>query len=92
MSPTYNAGNLTRIKTTTVSTSSSYTTDVGARSIDMLYQGSVDAVTFIGVFTGSTNVSLPPNVPYSLEYNEKGYDEVTITNNGDADVYVVEKF
>jgi hypothetical protein len=90
--PNYNAGNLTRIKTTTISVGSSYTTDVGSRGIDMLYYGTLDSVTFLGVMTGSIPVSLPPSVPYTLEYNEKGYDEVTITNNGDADVYIVEKF
>ena len=89
---TYNAGNLTRIKTTTISVGDSYTTDVGSRGIDLLYYGTTDAVTFIGVMTGSILVHLPPSVPYTLEYNDKGYDEITIYNNGDADVYVVEKF
>lgn len=90
--PSYHAGNLCRIKTTVVGVGSSYTTQVGTRGVDMLYYGTTDAVTFEGVFTGSVPIKLPPFIPYSLEYNDKGYDEVTITNGGDDDVYVVEKF
>lgn len=90
--PTYNPGNLTRIKTQTIPIGGTYTTMAGSRGIDMLYYGTVDAVTFIGVITGSIPVNLPPGVPYTLEFNTSGYDEVTITNGGDADVYVVEKY
>ena len=90
--PTYHAGNLTRIKTTSLAPGNTYTTITGTRGVDLLYYGTVDIVTFIGVFTGSVPVNLPPSVPYTLEYNEKGYDEITITNLGDADVYIVEKF
>ena len=90
--PVFTTANLTRIKTYTILVGATYVTSAGARGIDMLYYGTVDGVTFTGIFTGSIPIALPPSIPYTLEYNDKGYDEITIENNGDADVYIVEKF
>lgn len=84
--------NIVRIKTIEVTAGSSYNTTVSCRSIDFLYYGTVDGVTFTGVSLGSMPIPIPPSVPYTLEYNDNGYDTVTVTNNGDASVWIVEKF
>lgn len=84
--------NICRTKTVTVAVGNTYNTTPGARSIDFLYYGTTDAVTITGSYDPSTAIPIPPNVPYTLEYNERGYDEVLVTNGGDAAVYIVEKF
>jgi hypothetical protein len=84
--------NINNIKTVQIGVGQTYDTSPGCRGIDFLYYGTTDAVTLTGSAVGSQPVPLPPSVPYSLEYNERGYGVVTVTNNGDAIVYVVEKF
>jgi len=79
-------------RTIEVAIGGSYTTNTGVRSIDFLYYGTVDAVTLTGSDIGSQAIPLPPNVPYTLEYNENGYAPIIVSNlGGDASVFIVEK-
>lgn len=84
--------NEVKLKTIILLTGNSYITTLGARSIDILYNGTVDAVTFTGGIAGSVPIQIPPGIPYTSEYNDNGYASYTITNGGDADVNIVEKF
>lgn len=85
-------GNQYVIKTIIVPAGNTYITDRGCASIDFLYYGTVDGVTFQGGAVGSQPVPIPPNVPYTLEFQDNGYAEVIVVNNGDADVYIVQKY
>ena len=84
--------NIVRPKTVEVTAGATYNTTVGSRSVDFLYVGTVDAVTLLGSSLGSTPVPLPPSIPFTLEYNDNGYDFIIVDNTGgDASVFIVEK-
>jgi hypothetical protein len=83
--------NIINPKTIEVPVGTTYLTSLSCRSIDMLYYGTVDGVTFLGNSVGSMPIPLPPSIPFTFEFNENGYNQVLITNNGDASVWVVEK-
>lgn len=84
--------NEVNIKTIIVPTGTTYTTSDGCRSIDFIYYGTVDLVRFTGLVEGSQPIPIPPSVPYTLEYNDNGYASVLVSNGGDANCYIVEKW
>ena len=84
--------NIIRIKTIVVGIGEVFTTDSGPRSVDFLYQGTTDGVTITGQVSESDPIPIPPSVPFTLEYSDNYYDGVIVTNNGNAPVYIVEKF
>ncbi len=89
-------GNLTKCHTVKVAIGQVYLTSPGLREMDVLYLGTIDAVTLTGNLdlSGSPSVPIPipPSMPYHLPFNSNGYDPLTITNNGDAEVSINEYF
>lgn len=87
--------NLTKLRTRIIAIGDSMITTPGCREVDILYYGTVDAVTFIGSYqpaAANDPLPIPPNIPYHLPFNQNGYNSITITNGGDAPVYVSEYF
>lgn len=80
-------------KTLVIAPGSSYTVPDGFCSLDMLYQGTSAApCTFLGDALQSVPVPLPPNMPFSFEYNNAGYKPVVIDNSsGDGPCNIVIK-
>ncbi len=78
--------NQTTLQTVLLAIGQTYTTQPGARQIDILNQGTAGDVTFTGTKQDATNDALPvpPGYSYSTGFNTNGYGELIITNNSDA--------